>query len=475
VAIYHHQVKIISRSAGPSLIASAAYRAGERIRDDKAEKTFDYQRRKGVLHSEIIAPIRAPDWVNDRSILWNTVDATEKRKDSQLAREIMVALPVELDPDQRLQLVRGYIFEQFVKIGMVADFAIHAPSKAGDDRNYHAHILLTMRTVTSEGFGGKAREWNAKYNIYQWREAWEKHTNKALEQAGFDCRVDCRSHADKELNREPRLHLGYQAMAIERKGEQSERGDENRAIEARNAVKALELGEHNGNGDTAEDGGQIGLEEATPQLHEVQDSKGNGLEIYQPVSLLESFPDLQNTQPPSPSLAEQKEALEQKAETFEERKTALTRLIGNAPDEKTKDRLSLQEKLEGSLFTEGYNKTLIRLLSEEDPKQYANEIASSQHMARKAGKEHQHCLSEWHSRAVRDDAYVPIDPKAIDKINKIKAAEKKRWDNLAVKAEKNGWNPARIEREKQSLQKALDVELALSFGLERSLSRGMGR
>ena len=117
MAIYHHKVKIISRSAGPSLIASAAYRAGEKIRDAKAEKTFDYRRRQGVLHSEIIAPINAPDWVYDRSMLWNTVEATENRKDSQMAREILVALPIELDSDKRIKLVSGYIVEQFVKKG----------------------------------------------------------------------------------------------------------------------------------------------------------------------------------------------------------------------------------------------------------------------------------------------------------------------------------------------------------------------
>jgi ATP-dependent exoDNAse (exonuclease V) alpha subunit len=238
VAIYHCKLQVINRKAGPGIVASAAYRAGERIRDEKSGKTHDYQRRAGIVYSEIIPPMMAPNWVFNRAKLWNTVESTEKRKDAQLAREIMVALPKELNLEQRIKLVRGYIFQQFVRKGMIADFAIHAPSKKGDDRNYHAHILLTMRTITSAGFGGKVREWNAKSYIYQWRQAWENHTNQALEQAGVDCRVDCRSHASKGLDREPRLHLGYQAMAIERRGEQSERGNENRAIEARNETRA---------------------------------------------------------------------------------------------------------------------------------------------------------------------------------------------------------------------------------------------
>ncbi|MGZ8916324.1 MAG: MobQ family relaxase [Methylobacter sp.] len=472
MAIYHHKVKIISRSKGPGLIASAAYRAGEKIRDEKAEKSFDYRHKEGVLHSEIIAPNRSPDWVYERSTLWNTVEVTEKRKDSQLAREIMVALPAELNPGQRINLLRGYIVEEFIKKGMVADFVIHAPSKQGDDRNYHAHILLTMRTITSEGFGGKAREWNAKSNIYQWRQAWEKHTNVALEQAGLDGRVDCRSHADRELSREPQLHLGYQAMAIERSGGQSERGNENRAIEVRNAMMALEGGEPNRAGGKTEDLNEISQQPATPQLAKTEDSEDYGLDIQQYDIVLESFLDYQNNQLPRPSLEERKRILEQKAKSFEERKFGLTRLIENAPDEKAKDRLILQEKLESSLFNQGYHKMRRSLLSEEDPKKYVHEIVASQHMARKAGTEHQHHVSEWHSRAARDDSYIPIDLSTVDKINTIKAAEKKRWDNFAIKAEKNGWNPSRIEREKENLQKALDYELALSFGLERSLSRG---
>jgi len=481
VAIYHHKVKIIRRSAeaqkrrsaGPSLIGSAAYRAGEKIRDEKSGQIHDYHRRKGILHSEIIAPIRAPDWVHDRSTLWNTVVATEKRKDAQMAREIMVALPAELDFEKWTKLLRGYIFEQFIVKGMIADFAIHAPSKKGNDRNYHAHILLTLRTITAEGFGKKAREWNAKSNIYQWRQTWEIHTNKALQQAGLDCRVDCRSHADKGSNREPLLHLGYQAMEMERSGGQSERGNENRAIEARNAMKLLAHNEHDELGNITENFYPMTPQQATTQLNEISNPKNNTPDLHLEKILLESVLDQQGNA--ALVWEERNRILEERAKTFAARQTELTRLIENAPDEKLKQRLSLQVKIESAYFSEGYNKTRSSLLIEGDPKKYGNEIATCQNMAKKASKQYQHAVSEWHSRAVRDDAYVPIDPKAAEKIITTKAAENKRRDNLILKAEKNGWDSSRIEREKQGLEKALDYELGIAFGLEQSLSLSRGR
>jgi len=249
VAIFHCDVSVLSRSAGRSSTASAAYRAAERIHDQRSGEIYDYTRKQGVTHTEIITPTNAPEWASDRAQLWNAVEATEKRKDAQLAREIVVALPHELSEAQRLELVRNYIKDQFTSQGMIADLAIHAPNKKGDERNHHAHILLTMREVTAEGFGNKNRYWNAKANVYQWREQWEQHTNKALEQAGLDCRIDGRSLADKGLNQEPLNHLGVHASTLERNGIKSDRGNENRAIQDRNDTRAKlrqELDEVNG-------------------------------------------------------------------------------------------------------------------------------------------------------------------------------------------------------------------------------------
>ena len=111
--------------------------------------------------------------------MWNAVEAIEKRKDAQLAREVQLALPHELPPRDRLELVRGFVQEEFVSKGMIADIALHAPGKEGDTRNHHAHIMLTMREVTEEGFGKKNRDWNNKGLLEHWRERWAEHQNKA--------------------------------------------------------------------------------------------------------------------------------------------------------------------------------------------------------------------------------------------------------------------------------------------------------
>ena len=141
---------MISRSQGRSATAAIAYRVAERIEDRRTGLTFDYAARGGVDHTEILAPDHAPDWVRDRSELWNRVEESETRKNSQVAREVRVALPAELTHAQRVELVRDFAQEQFVDRGMIADIALHAPGRDGDDRNHHAHILLTCLLYTSD-------------------------------------------------------------------------------------------------------------------------------------------------------------------------------------------------------------------------------------------------------------------------------------------------------------------------------------
>jgi len=147
VAIFHCNSSIIKRSSGSSSVASSAYRSGEKILDEKTGIAHDYTRKKGVLHTEIITPDNVPDWAKNRHQLWNAVEAAEKRKDSQLAREIMVALPNELTEAQRLELVRNYITEQFTTKGMIADLAIHAPNRHGDNRNYQRKIIRKISLI----------------------------------------------------------------------------------------------------------------------------------------------------------------------------------------------------------------------------------------------------------------------------------------------------------------------------------------
>lgn len=218
---------MISRSAGRSATAAAAYRVGERIEDHRTGLVFDYRARGGVDHVEILAPAHAPEWAQDRSALWNAVEAAETRKNSQVAREIRVALPAELDYGQRVELVRDFCQRQFVDRGMVADIALHAPGREGDDRNHHAHILLTTREIAAEGFTTKNRDWNAIEVLEGWREAWAQDASLALELAGHAERID---HRTLEAQRIEALELAHVAQ---------EQGQEAEALE--HTVRAVAL------------------------------------------------------------------------------------------------------------------------------------------------------------------------------------------------------------------------------------------
>ena len=227
MAIYHLRATMISRSQGRSATAASAYRVAERIEDRRTGLTFDYAARGGVDHTEILAPDHAPDWVRDRSELWNRVEESETRKNSQVAREVRVALPDELTHAQRVALVRDYAQAQFVDQGMVADIALHAPGREGDERNHHAHILLTTREVDAGGFTTKNRDWNKVEVLEGWREVWARDSNAALERAGIEDRVD---HRTLVAQRDEALELASAAR---------ERGDE--GAELHETVRAMSL------------------------------------------------------------------------------------------------------------------------------------------------------------------------------------------------------------------------------------------
>jgi len=227
MAIYHLRASMISRSAGRSATAAAAYRSATRIEDFRSGLSFDYEGKTGVEHVEIVAPDHAPDWVHDRSELWNRVELAETRKNSQVAREIRVALPHELDADQRCELVRDFCQREFVDRGMIADIALHAPGREGDDRNHHAHIMLTTREIDADGFTSKNRDWNKVEVLERWREGWSRDSNEALERAGVEDRVD---HRTLEAQRDE---------ALERVDEAREHGDDREAMEQ--TVRAMSL------------------------------------------------------------------------------------------------------------------------------------------------------------------------------------------------------------------------------------------
>jgi len=235
MAIYHLSVQVISRGQGRSCVAAAAYRSGEKLEDARQGLTHDYSRRHDVRETWIQAPEDGPAWVQDRQSLWTAIDAAEKRKDAQTAREVNVALPRELTPEQQREAVQEFVQAAFISRGMVADVAIHEGHN-DQEPNPHAHILLTTRGITPEGFGPKNRDWNTKELLVTWRMQWEITCNEALEDARQTARIDARSLAAQKIDRLPTVHEGPAVRQMEARGIPTERGSMNRVIRARQSV-----------------------------------------------------------------------------------------------------------------------------------------------------------------------------------------------------------------------------------------------
>ncbi len=231
LAIYHASMKPISRSSGRSAVASAAYRAGERLTNERDGLTHDFSRKQGVEHTEIVLPdgVNA-EWAKDRQALWNAAEFAENRKDARVAREIEIGLPHELTAEQRLELTRAFAQDLANRYGGAVDFAIHTPHSASDVRNHHAHLLMTTRQVTEEGLGEKTHiEWKnvrllkeglptTQMQLRDIRQSWEHHANEHLAMAGLDIRVDHRSHQERGLELEPTEHMGVHATQMQRRG-----------------------------------------------------------------------------------------------------------------------------------------------------------------------------------------------------------------------------------------------------------------
>ena len=226
MAIYHLSMKILSRSKGYSAVASAAYRAGEKILDERTGVIHDYTRKNGVASAVILTPANAPAWCANRAELWNAVEKAERRKNSQLAREFELAIPRELAQDAARETVLNFVRENFVSRGMIADVAFH--NLGGS--NPHAHIMLSMRAITPDGFGEKVREWNDWTHAETWRGSWADHANRALANAGYQEEIDHRSYERQGLEKTPGIHLGKSACAMETRGIETERGEQNRLI-----------------------------------------------------------------------------------------------------------------------------------------------------------------------------------------------------------------------------------------------------
>ena len=240
MAIFYMEIRPVTRSSGRTATAAAAYRAGERIRDERTGALYNHSKRDDVLHKEIFLPSKLdrPDagmeWARDRSTLWNTAEKAEQRSNSRAAREYQVALPAELSAEQRVTLARTFSREIADRYNVAVDLAIHAPRPEGDQRNFHAHLLATTREVTPEGMGpqtgvdmtGQARSElglpPSRQEFRTLRARWAELANEALREANIEARIDHRSLEAQGLDREPRPHLPWAAVIAERRGERSE-------------------------------------------------------------------------------------------------------------------------------------------------------------------------------------------------------------------------------------------------------------
>jgi len=239
MAHYFLNLKTFGRSGGSSAASAAAYRVGERIRDERTGRTYDHTDRRDVMHKEIVLPAEFASaemgWARDRATLWNAAEGAESRKNARVAREYLVALPVELNPEQRLRLVRGFSQELSDRYRFAVDLAVHAPREfpGSDPRNYHAHLLATTREITAEGLGAKTAlelsdskrgELGLKPAINELlfvRERWATVTNEALREAQVAARVDHRTLEAQGIDREPLPRIPRAAFELERHGYRS--------------------------------------------------------------------------------------------------------------------------------------------------------------------------------------------------------------------------------------------------------------
>ena len=270
LAIYHCSVKIIGRSKGKSVIAAAAYRAGEKLCDRETGTAHDFTRKGGVMHRGILLPEHAPKEYLDRQTLWESVTKIEKKSNAQLAREVEVALPIELSRELQLTVIREYVQENFVLKGMCADIAIHDKGNG----NPHAHVLLTTRPIKTDGSWGakekkdyardedgnriplidkktgkqklgkrneklwkritvQANDWNDRGNVEKWRKSWADICNRYL---SMEQQIDHRSYERQGLPIVPMIHEGVRARQMEQRGEVSDRCEYNRIVKQLNHV-----------------------------------------------------------------------------------------------------------------------------------------------------------------------------------------------------------------------------------------------
>ena len=241
MAIYHFSAKVISRANGSSAVAAAAYRSASRLEDARLGRAHDFSNKAGVIHSEVMLSDGAPERWQDRETLWNEVEAGEKRRDAQLAREVEFSIPREMERADGIALARDFVQREFVDRGMVADLNVHWDHAEDGSPKPHAHVMLSMREVDGEAgrFGKKVREWNATSELQGWRERWSEHVNGRLAELGIEARIDHRSLKDQGVELEPQHKIGPAGARREDRGEDAERAAEHREIARRNGERII--------------------------------------------------------------------------------------------------------------------------------------------------------------------------------------------------------------------------------------------
>ena len=265
IALFHFHVTQIKRSTGQSAVAAAAYRSGEKLHSEYYGEDSDYTRKGGVICSEILLPAHAPQEYADRETLWNAVEKVERGKKAQLAYSFDIALQNEFSMEENINLARQFLLEQFVRRGMIVDFAVHSPDKEdGGISNPHFHVMCPIRPIEPNGkWGNKQRreyvldehgervldeagnyvfnavhttDWGKPETLEVWRQAWADLCNAKFAEKGLGCRIDHRSFARQGVEQIPTQHEGPTVRAMEAKGIRTDKGNLNRFIRKTNAL-----------------------------------------------------------------------------------------------------------------------------------------------------------------------------------------------------------------------------------------------
>ena len=252
MALYHFHVGQVKRSAGQSVIESAAYRAGERLYSERYGEYSDYTHKGGVVYTEILLPPHAPREYADRQTLWNAVEAAERGKNAQLAYSFDIALQNEFALEENIALARRFLLDNFVSRGMIADFAVHRPDKAGGIENPHFHVLCPIRPMNPDGSWGAKQQrvyredgkfdavpttdWGKPETLEDWRKAWAELCNTKFKDKGLGCRIDHRSYEKQGIDQAPTVHEGVAVRQMEAKGIATDKGERNRWIRSANAM-----------------------------------------------------------------------------------------------------------------------------------------------------------------------------------------------------------------------------------------------